>query len=60
MFSISASLIIYYNKNSDSIYFIFIPAILIGISQAIVSNSVVNLICEMIGSRGDNSGLVFG
>jgi Na+/melibiose symporter-like transporter len=59
--SITASMILLQAFNTVfETYFIFLATFVVGIAQAIILNSVINFICEVIGANGLKGGFVFG
>jgi|JI9StandDraft_1071089.scaffolds.fasta_scaffold235668_1 Na+/melibiose symporter-like transporter len=59
-FSIAASLMLYLNPDTEAVFTLVIAASFIGVSQAIIMNSVINFICEVIGARSEKGASVFG
>lgn len=59
-FSVGASLILYMNSDTEALFTLLIAAAFIGVSQAIIINSVINFICEVIGARSEKGASVFG
>jgi hypothetical protein len=48
------------NHSSFQTQLLFLATAVIGIAQAIVMNSVINFICDIIGSNASKGGFVFG
>lgn len=59
-FSIVASFMLYINPDTDAVFTLIVAASFIGISQAIIMNSVINFICGVIGARSERGASVFG
>jgi len=59
-FSITASIMLYINIDTDALLTLIVAASFIGVSQAIIINSVINFICEVIGARSEKGASVFG
>jgi len=59
-FSVTSSVMLYINADTDTMITLVAAASFIGISQAIIINSVINFICEVIGARSEKGASVFG
>jgi hypothetical protein len=61
LLSIAASVILCSAFNTVfETHLIFLATTVIGVAQAIILNSVLNFICEVIGANGLKGGFVFG
>lgn len=56
--SVIASVLLFLNQ--DILIFLLLAASFIGFSQAIIMNSVINYICDVIGGKSDKGASVFG